>query len=263
MGRNFPEGSGSTRVFPAKLVGAPAGGGSNVTAVTQALTPSAATVGITDNKINNGMLKGWSVRDNGSVMDAFADDGSTFDVKIHTATSNGTNEWVKEKDSPDKQGFIYWPNLLMGDFTIEMKFVGSTHASLYSNICLVATQFATDANYEHHSGIRVGSWQTANGKPVAGSVANAGKQVTQAAGTIAFADDNWLILVRSGANMTASYKADGASYTDVIAADAWGIGGGACYVGIGFNTRDTADPATETFGLKVVNLTAFEYTATP
>lgn len=256
---NHPGTGFGTRNHPPTVGG---GGGSNVTAVTQALTPSAATVGITDNKINNGMLKGWSVRDTGTVMDAFADDGSTFDVKIHTAASHGNNEWVKEKDSPDKQGFIYWPNLLMGDFTIEVKFVGSTHASLYSNIALIVTQLVTDANYEHHSGIRVGSWQAANGKPIAGSVA-AGAQRTQDAGTIAFANDNWLKLARIGANMTASYKQDGASYTDVITGDAWGIGGGAVYVGIGFNTRSTADPATETFGLKAVNLTAFEYTATP
>lgn len=245
----------------------PKGGVSEPTVETinLALTPSAATVGIDDGMVNNGLLKGWKVSDPQSGIDSLADDGSEFTVKIQATTSN--YEWLGTSGVAEKQPIIYYPNPVMGDFTFEVKFTGASSGNAYRMIFMGGFALPSGAvgdtpNWSHHFGCRFGRWSGSDGKPTAGFSTSNGKTVVSVTNQD-WDQDNWLKLQRSGETITASHKYGGGAYAAIAAADKWDIGGGATNLGIGFMTQGADGGSEDDIDLLSVSLTAFKWTASP
>ena len=256
-------GLGESKWSPIPSVG---GGGSSVTTVSEALTASAGAVSVVGGKLSGGMLDGWAISNPGSVIDSMVDDGSSLSVKLtQTSVGGGGNDsWAEHKNAAFTQSAIHWPNLLMGDFEIEVKFAWAVHANAFSGLSLVTFQFANTVNgWSHHSGVRASNWLATTLKPRKAAAAQ-GTIGYQDAGTLVAADDNWLKLKRTGQALQAWYRPDTGSYTEISDGEThFGVEGGNVFVGLGFNTRDTSSPGTEDVRIMNVNLTGFEYTATP
>ena len=263
MAKIFPGGTSVAKVFPASLSGG--GGGSKVAPIDLNLTPSAATVAITDGLVTEGLLKGWKVSDPQSGIASLADDGSEFTVKIQATTSN--YEWLGTSGVAEKQPIIYYPTPLMGDFTFEVKFTGASSGNAYRMIFIGGFALPSGAvgdtpNWSHHFGCRFGRWNASDGKPTAGFSTSNGKTTADITNQD-WDQDNWLKLQRSGETITASHKYGGGAYATITAADKWDIGGGATNIGIGFMTRGADGGSEDDIDLLSVSLRGYDWTDDP
>lgn len=249
-----------TKVWPpARGVAAEA----KVTAVSESLTPSAATVSISDGLVVNGMLNGWKVQDLQSGIDALTDDGAAFGVSIHSTTDN--YEWINNAGVAEKQPIIYYPRPLMGDFTIEVKFTnvsGNAYRMIFvGGFSLPSGGVGDTPNWSHCWGCRFGRHSGTQGKPKAGFSTTNGVTIAELTQQD-WNQNHWLKLQRAGEVITASHKYASGSYAPITTADKFDLGGGASNVGIGFSTQ-AADSSEDLIKILQVDLVGYEWTDDP
>lgn len=245
------------------------GGGSSVVGINATLTPVSETVTkpASGGLISGGMLDGWRMFDPLSSISTLADDGSAFSVSYHGVEGN-YYEWMNNKRAYSLYPIICWPNRIMGDFSLELKYTGNSIGNIFTSIGCIVHQRPTDTDWGHHSGIMGGRYYTSAGKAFGGSVALTTKKTTDYAYPLTWSNDNWLKVVRSEQNMTCSWKTGAGSYADLVSSDAWGMAGAAAYVGIAMFTRagwtsSWDGSSNDIVDILEVNLTGSEWTATP
>tara|TARA_R110000824_G_scaffold7944_1_gene36237 strand:- start:239 stop:1051 length:813 start_codon:yes stop_codon:yes gene_type:complete len=266
--RGIPGGDLVSRSFPSEP-GDDGGGGSNVTSINAALTPTAATVTLpsTGDLISGGMLDGWRMFDPSGGVTALADDGNYFDITYNKGSAQ--TQWIDDKLAPTKQPFFCWPNKIMGNFVLTLQYTGNrgagvSHQNTNCGVFCVAA-YPTDTNLGRYYGIEAYTWWASHAAAKWGAQAMGTQKSGYTGAVLTWTTTNTLKLTQAEGIITAQYRqgTSGALTTSTTpGVDNWGVAGDASYIGIGLYTNRAAG-SEEVMSLVSVDLTGSEWTATP
>ena len=233
---------------------------SNVTAVSESLSPSAGTPSsIADDAVMDaGLLAGWVIEDPSGMANSISDDGSKLSVAFDQGTG-GTTQFTSG-NARLTQLLLRYPNRLMGDFVFGALVKNPASAANANTQIALGAGCGTTTNQCHIFVQVFGKWQAANAAFFGYACADSGALAYSGTSALARTTARWVGIRRVGGDIEFGEGGTASEPVWSWTTTQWDTAGGAPWLFLGFYAGSATE---ETYEIEKVILTGSEYTATP